>query len=53
MKALLNIKDGNKAPNVCIEVDMTPEEYDYIRKVARHIEQDTSESYISVYSKSF
>ena len=51
MKAILTIKTGNKDhKNFVREIEVTPDEYDYLQIAARSINK-TGEQYMSVYLK--
>lgn len=50
MKAILTIKRGNKdAKNFTKELNVTPQEYDYIKEAACIINSKGGEEFISIY----
>ena len=50
MKVIMTIKDGNKAEhNLCRDIEMSPQEYDFLKEVCRNINQKTGEECITAY----
>ena len=50
MKVILDIKDGNKpAAHICMEVDLTPQEFDTLHDAAIRINGKAGESVINAY----
>lgn len=50
MKVIITIKKGNKDPeNFTREIDMTPQECEYLQKTARIINSKGGEQFLGVY----
>jgi len=50
MKVILTIKEGNKAKeNFCKEIDLTPQEYDKLKKIVRRVNTMQGQECVTAY----
>lgn len=50
MKVILTIKEGNKAEkNFCKEIELTPQEYDNLKEIARKVNALQGQECVTAY----